>query len=176
MPCDRDLERRLADINQKVVEAERKLREAESSSPDLSSSEKVRLPVDCAGRCVFFNDTFAIHAVTLHRDVLPQVPTRLAGCRDQASWALLRGQSQSQELSGWMWAARPPLGCQTARDIWPRLVRHLARVLQPMPKHSDAPWHLLQCTSPGPVTDASLAGQYTPLKNSTTRPSVHQGI
>ena len=45
MPCHRDLERRLHDINQKVVEAERKLREAESSTPDLSSSEKVRAPV-----------------------------------------------------------------------------------------------------------------------------------
>ena len=45
LPCDRDLERRLHDINQKVVEAERKLREAESSTPDLSSSEKVRPPV-----------------------------------------------------------------------------------------------------------------------------------
>ena len=49
VPCGRDLERRLADINLKVVEAERKLREAETSSPDMSSSEKVRLPCQLRG-------------------------------------------------------------------------------------------------------------------------------
>ncbi len=66
--CGRDLERRLADINQKVVEAERKLREAESSSPDMSSSEKVCLPVNCTGRCV--SPSLASHTVSLHKGVL----------------------------------------------------------------------------------------------------------
>ena len=42
MPCNRDLERRLADAEEKVAEAERKLREAEVFTKNLQLAEKVR--------------------------------------------------------------------------------------------------------------------------------------
>ncbi len=42
MPCNRDLERRLADAEQKVAEAERRLREAAIFTKNLQLAEKVR--------------------------------------------------------------------------------------------------------------------------------------
>ena len=159
--CGRDLERRLADINQKVVEAERKLREAESSSPDMSSSEKVCLPVNCTGRCV--SPSLASHTVSLHKGVLLKALKHLV-CRLQGSGELGTPERLVPEPGAeWVDVGSP------ASFGLPDSPTHLAtpgegsaEALPPMHDHSDTAQHLLHCCSLRPkraqVCDRYISG------------------